>query len=89
MARDSRKVRQLRRLKREKNVAYRMLNHVLGERNFLRQVLEKELADKLRPDLASAPPVVEGETIGYIDGQLEAAVEEAHDANRDGVEPVE
>ena len=39
MPRDSRRVRQLRRLKRERTNALKMLDHVLVERNTYRQIL--------------------------------------------------
>lgn len=39
MARDSKRVRQLRRLKRERTNLERMLTHVLKERNAYRQIL--------------------------------------------------
>lgn len=40
MPRDSRRVRQLRRLKRERTSLTRMLDHVLQERNMYRGILE-------------------------------------------------
>lgn len=51
MAQASKRKKYLRRLKRERTLAYRMLGHVLGERDQYRRALEAAVKKQLRPDL--------------------------------------
>ena len=62
MAQASRRIRKLRRLKRERSVAFRMLDHVLNQRDKLRQVvdyLQSEVADLAKPEEPAAIVVQE------------------------------
>lgn len=69
MAKDSKRVRRLRRVKRDNTKLMRMLDHVVGERNVYRQMLVDEYKSKIRPDLpqeesstpVEAPPIIEGD----------------------------
>ena len=62
MPRDSRRVRQLRRLKRERTNALRMLDHVLIERNVYRQILT-DAQQKYRESLEQLTEAKEKEEI--------------------------
>lgn len=50
MAKDSRRVRKLRRLKREKSLAFRLANQLVRERAMLRQQLAAAVTPKAEPD---------------------------------------
>ena len=52
MAHDSRRKKHLRRVKRERSLAFRLLGHVQGERDHLRDMLMK----LTRPIVASTTP---------------------------------
>lgn len=77
MAKDSKRVRRLRRLKRDRTMVLKMLDHALNERNVYRDHYEREMSSKLRPDLVqivtepvittTVQSVIEGETIGYLE----------------------
>ncbi len=65
MPQDSKRKRHLRRVKREKSLAYRMLSHVLKERNDARsyalgleRIMKQGLADVVADEAAAAAPQV-------------------------------
>jgi hypothetical protein len=57
MARDSRRVRKVRRLKREAKLATKYMEVALAQRDMFRQALLYELNSKKRPDLLTKPEV--------------------------------
>lgn len=54
MAQASRKVRQTRRLKRERTIAFRMVDQLVKERNMARAIIQ-HLTEQLKPRSEDAP----------------------------------
>ena len=68
MPRDSRRVRQLRRLKRERTNALKMLDHVLVERNTYRQIL-LDARQKYVDAVVAESKKNEAQVEGVVEGQ--------------------
>lgn len=55
MPQASKRLKQMRRIKRERSLLYRMVEHITKERNQYRQILIDAQTNALRPDLDPKP----------------------------------
>lgn len=66
MPQDSKRKRQLRRLKRDRTVALKLLDFVTRERNVYRQIVIDARQQAVDEVIAKSKEAVNGETIGYV-----------------------